>query len=143
MTSLKHIMVVENESFIREIVKMCLQDFGDFTVTECQSGDEAIAKFVEVKPQLVFMDVMMPGINGIKTFEKIQALPGGKETPVVFVTARAHDNYIQEYLALGAAGVIAKPFDLITVAKELTAIWEKCELKRVGQSPKPTSSEAG
>jgi CheY-like chemotaxis protein len=124
MPALQNIMLVENEEDIREIEQLCLKDLGDFNITACESGQEALDKFPTVKPQLILLDVMMPGLNGISTFERLKLLPGGKEVAVVFVTARAHPTQITDYMKLGAAGVIAKPFDPITIIKEITDIWD-------------------
>jgi len=125
MPELRKIMLVENEEEIRDIECLCLEDLGKFDITSCASGHEAIDKFHSEKPQLIMLDVMMPGMNGMQTFEKLKTLPGGKDVPVVFVTARAHNVQISEYMKAGAAGVIAKPFDPITIIKEITSIWEK------------------
>ncbi|MDP9127183.1 MAG: response regulator [Pseudomonadota bacterium] len=125
MPALQKIMLVENEADIREVACLCLKDMGDFEVTLCESGEEALAQFPLAKPQLVLLDVMMPGMNGLVTFERLRALPGGAQVPVVFMTARAHPLQMDEYLKKGAAGVIAKPFDPTTIIRELSAIWER------------------
>jgi len=75
-----------------------------------------------LRPDVILLDVMMPEIDGIETLSRLRGLPGHAETPVIFMTARTMDHERTLYLDLGALGVIAKPFDPMTLAKKLRDI---------------------
>ena len=77
-------------------------------------------------PDLILVDVMMPGMDGLATLKALREDPRTAETPVVFMTAKVMPRERERYLTLGAVAVIAKPFDPSTLADELAAIWRDC-----------------
>ena len=89
MPQLKKILYVEDDESIAEVVMMTLEDFGDFQVQHCPSGQEAVDAFSVFKPDLVLLDVMMPGMDGPTALQHIRKLPGGSSIPVIFMTAKA------------------------------------------------------
>ena len=121
---LRNILYVEDDADIAEVALMTLEALGGFSVVHCPSGHAALAQFRAVAPQLVLMDVMMPGMDGPETLGRLRHLPGGAQVPVIFMTARAQLHEQAAYRALGALGVIVKPFDPITLCEEITQIWE-------------------
>lgn len=123
MNELHRITYVEDEPHIREIVQLALEELGGYTLHVCESGAEALDTAPIFHPDLVMLDVMMPGMNGIETYRALRAIPATAHTPIVFVTAKAQPHEIAQYKALGAAGVIAKPFNPITLPDEVQAIW--------------------
>ncbi len=76
-------------------------------------------------PDLILLDVMMPGMDGVETFQKLRQISNLKNTPVIFMTAKAQPAEIDHYKSLGCAGVIAKPFDPITLPDEVRTIWRE------------------
>jgi two-component system, OmpR family, response regulator len=74
------------------------------------------------KPDVILLDVMMPEIDGIETLARLRGLPGHAQTPVIFMTARTMEHERSRYMELGALGVIAKPFDPMTLAKNVRDI---------------------
>ena len=72
---------------------------------------------------VIVLDVMMPGMDGPETLKQLRTFPALADTPVVFMTAKVQPQEVQGYLNLGALGVIAKPFDPMTLAEQLRAIW--------------------
>jgi two-component system, OmpR family, response regulator len=100
-----------------------LETINGFTLGICSSGNEALVKAVAFKPDLILLDVMMPGIDGLETFVALRKFPELKNTPVVFMTAKVQPHEVRGYVELGAAGVIAKPFDPMTLADQLREIW--------------------
>jgi CheY-like chemotaxis protein len=122
---LKRITYVEDEPDIRTIGELALTKIGNFTVDVCCSGAEAIDKTPLFKPDLILLDVMMPGIDGIETFHSLQAIPETAGIPLIFMTAKAQKHEIQGYKDLGAIDVIPKPFDPMTLAQDITAIWKR------------------
>ena len=120
------ILLVEDDPDIQEIAVMALEEFGDYTVVACSSGQEAIDTAPEAKPDLILLDVMMPGMDGPTTLQNLRNLAAVVDTPVVFLTARSQPHEVAEYLKLGAAAVIRKPFDPIELCQEIEGIWNQC-----------------
>ncbi|WP_199221388.1 response regulator [Desulfonatronum sp. SC1] len=75
-------------------------------------------------PDLILLDVMMPDMDGPTTMRELRKIPDLANTPVVFLTAKVQPQEFSAYLALGAQGVIAKPFDPMKLADEVHAVWE-------------------
>ena len=122
---LARILYVEDDPDIQAIAVMVLETIHGFTLESCSSGSEALQKAVQFKPDLVLLDVMMPGMDGPETLKGLRGFPELATTPVVFMTAKVQPQEVEGYLNLGAVGVIAKPFDPMTLADELRAIWAK------------------
>ena len=122
---LNRILYVEDDPDIQAIAIMVLETINGFTLEACSSGAEALAKAVQFKPDLVLLDVMMPGMDGPETLKGLREFPELATTPVVFMTAKVQPQEVAAYLALGAVGVIAKPFDPMTLAQELSDIWSR------------------
>lgn len=122
---LTRILYVEDDQDIQAIAMMVLETISGFTLEPCSSGAEALQKAVAFKPDLVLLDVMMPGMDGPETLKGLRAFPELAATPVVFMTAKVQPQEVEDYLKLGAIGVIAKPFDPMTLAQEIRAIWSR------------------
>ena len=120
---LDKVMYVEDEADIREVARLALESVGGFTVELCRSGPEALAVAPSFEPQLVLLDVMMPGMDSPNTMAALQALPGFETVPVVFLTAKAMPSEIERYKKLGALGVIPKPFDPMALAEDVQEMW--------------------
>jgi CheY-like chemotaxis protein len=110
------ILHVDDEPDIREIVEMSLGLNTDFEVRGCASGSEAIATAAEWAPYLILLDVMMPGMDGPTTLTHLRKDPRTADIPILFMTARAQAREVDQFIALGAQGVISKPFDPMTLA---------------------------
>jgi len=110
------ILHVDDEPDIREIVEMSLGLNADFEVRACACGADAVAVAAEWSPFLILLDVMMPGMDGPATLAQLRKDPRTADIPVLFMTARAQARELQQFIALGAQGVISKPFDPMTLA---------------------------
>lgn len=119
MTTKTHILYIDDEADIRGIVEYALEDEAAFSLEMCASGQEAITKVAKFKPDLILLDVMMPGMDGPTTLMKLRDLPNTRTTPVIFVTAKVQPHEIAQFKSLGAIAVIAKPFDPISLAPQL------------------------
>jgi len=124
MTQLRTIMYVDDEPHIRELVEMALSLSAELTVHSCESGVRALAAMVQVQPDLVLLDVMMPEMDGPAVLKAMRADPRLASIPVAFMTARAMPGEVQELLDSGAVGVIPKPFDPMTLARQVASLWE-------------------
>lgn len=103
------ILVVEDEPGIADTIAYALGSDG-FIPELCASGAEALARFAARPPQLALLDVSLPDMNGFELFRQLQALPGGRDVPLVFLTARSGEIDRVVGLELGADDYIAKPF---------------------------------
>ena len=112
------LLYVEDEADIREIAEFALEDEG-FDIVFCESGEQALEKAGDFQPDVILLDVMMPGMNGPTTLENLRQLAGLETTPVIFLTAKVQPNEIKDFIALGAIDVIAKPFDPMTLADKI------------------------
>ncbi|KJV05118.1 response regulator [Methylocucumis oryzae] len=124
MTDLIRILYVEDDPDIREVAEFALEDEG-FELISCASGQEALTQATNINVDLLLLDVMMPGMDGPTTLTKLRELPNTKQTPAVFMTAKVQSSEIAAYLAMGAIGVITKPFDALTLAEHIRELLEK------------------
>jgi CheY-like chemotaxis protein len=124
-TSLKRILLVDDEPDILTVARHVLEALGGFTVVPCESGREALRQAPVFRPDLIMLDVMMPVMDGLQTLEALRDLPAVRTTPVVFMSARVQRHEVAEYKACGAQAVIEKPFDPMTLHDRLCAIWAR------------------
>lgn len=120
---LQKILMVEDETDIQTIARVALEMVGKFDVEICSGGEEALQKAPTFAPDLIVLDVMMPVMDGPMTMARLRELDGFSQTPIVFMTAKAQPEEAAGYRALGAAAVIMKPFDPMTLADELRTIY--------------------
>jgi CheY-like chemotaxis protein len=111
VAAIAKVLMVDDEPHVRRVAELSLSRVGKWTVILAASGPEAIAAAEREKPDLILLDVMMPGMDGPTTLNALQELPATASIPVVFMTAKVQEREIERYLGLGAAGVICKPFD--------------------------------
>ncbi len=120
------LLLIEDEDAIRTIATISLERIGDWTVIGASSGKAGLEAAADDGPfDAVLMDVMMPGLDGPATLERMRdgALPN--HVPVVFMTAKAGEDERRRLVSLGAEGVIAKPFDPMTLDRQLRDILAK------------------
>ncbi|WP_353928977.1 response regulator [Okeanomitos corallinicola TIOX110] len=115
----KRILVVDNEEYIQEITKICLETVADWEVITASSGKEGITKAENYQPDAILLDVMMPDMDGIAAFANLQANPNTKEIPVILLTAKIQDADRRRYAQLGMKSAIAKPFKPLELAVQV------------------------
>ena len=120
---LRTIMYVDDEPDIREIVRIALGLTREFTVHIAQSGEQALMLARELRPDLVLLDVMMPGLDGPGTLGRMRLDPHTAPIPVIFMTAKAMPKEVALLLEMGALGVIAKPFDPMRLSAQVSSLW--------------------
>ena len=118
MTQGLKILYVDDEDDIREIAVMSLELDPDIQVQTSDCGSAALLKAQDWLPDLILLDVMMPGMDGPETLARLRQDPATSAVPVVFITARTQPEDIEKFMALGAAGVISKPFDPMSLASD-------------------------
>jgi CheY-like chemotaxis protein len=97
---------------------------GGYVLHTCLNGAEGLRMAASWKPDLVLTDVMMPEMDGIATFKLIRENQATAGIPIAFMTACVEQSQQEQYRSLGAAGLIKKPFDPITLPNEVRAVWQ-------------------
>jgi len=115
------ILHVEDEPDIREVVKISLALDPEIALKSCESGADALTEAASWSPDLILADVMMPVMDGPQLLTELRGDTRTAGIPVVFMTACAQSSEVAHFLSLGAAGVLAKPFDPLTLAKSVRA----------------------
>ncbi len=121
--ALESILYVEDEPDIRTVASLALHDIGGLQVKTCGSGREALELADRSRPDLILMDVMMPDLDGPATLSRLRENPDTAHIPVVFMTAKAQPEEVEYFKGLGVVEVIGKPFDPLTLADRLRALW--------------------
>ena len=124
MSELQRVMLVEDDKDIRTVATMALEMVGGLKVHACESGAQALETVAAFAPQLVLLDVMMPGMTGPEVLNALRQREDTRVLPVVFLTAKAQDAEVAHLKGLGALDVIAKPFDPMTLSDALKKLWE-------------------
>jgi len=120
--AIQKVMLVDDEPDIRRLGQVCLQSIGKWQVVLCASGAEALEAAAREQPDAILMDVMMPHLDGPATLSALRQNPLTRAIPVVFMTATGDSSAVAELVALGARGVISKPFAPMTLAAQLRAL---------------------
>lgn len=123
MAGLQRILMVDDDSDIRTVAEISLTAVGGFTVEVCASGPEALEKAPAFGPDLILLDVMMPGMDGPTTLKGLREIPALAQTPVIFMTAKVQPQEVAQLVACGALDVLAKPFDPMALSDALRRIW--------------------
>jgi DNA-binding response OmpR family regulator len=124
VTTRPNILVVDDDPDLRELVGMKLWHSG-FTVSIAGNGDEALAAIADLQPDLVVLDVMMPGTDGLAVCRQLRDDPQTAALPVIMLTARSHAAFVLEGFAAGATSYLTKPFsprELVAEIESLLAV---------------------
>jgi CheY-like chemotaxis protein len=121
---IRKVMMVDDEPHIRRIGELSLKGVGKWQVVLAGSGKEAIDLARREQPDVILLDVMMPGMDGPATLAELRDSTDTAGIPVIFLTAKAQRHEVERYRMLGAAGVLTKPFDPMTLPDEVRNILE-------------------
>jgi CheY-like chemotaxis protein len=115
------ILLIDDEPDVRRVVQTCLEKLTRWTVIAVASGEEGLLKATTEKPDAIVLDMMMPGMDGYKFLDALLAKPETQSIPVVFLTAKAESHELRQYEALGVKGTIPKPFNPLTLHRDIAA----------------------
>lgn len=118
----KRILIIDDEFDIRAVAQLTLKTTGEWDVLLAASGAEGLAKAVEKQPNVILLDVMMPDMDGIETFQALQSNSATQAIPVILMTAKVQPAEQRHFAELGIAGVIAKPFKAMKLSAQITDI---------------------
>lgn len=116
---IRKVLLVDDEVDIRTIGFLSLSRVGGWQTVLASSGMEAVTKAAAELPDLILLDVQMPDLDGLTTFGRLRAQAATAALPIIFMTAKLQAQDVARYLELGALGVIGKPFDPLTLPKEI------------------------
>jgi CheY-like chemotaxis protein len=116
------VLLVDDDPSIRCIAEISLANVGNWQVSVADSGKKALEVLLSEKPDVILLDVMMPEMDGPTLFRLIKETTECKSTPVIFITAKVQKHEVEQYLKLGAAGVIPKPFDPMQLPTQILNI---------------------
>jgi two-component system, OmpR family, response regulator len=122
--SLQRVLIADDEPDLLEIARIALETLGGYEVATCQSGGELLRLLPVFEPDLVVVDVLMPDMGGLEVFDALRRESGYQDLPVVFLTGLVLERDLEKLRASGAADIITKPFDPMTLADRIGRIWE-------------------
>ena len=122
-----NLLHVEDDADIRERARMALGISGEFAIIQCESGDEALSEVENSTPDVILLDMMMPGMTGLQTLQHMRKMPHLAEVPAIFMTARTQQSDVDELRAMGNVEVITKPFDPMTLSDQIKEAMAKID----------------
>lgn len=120
----RHLLLIDDEDDIREVAGLSLEMTQGWTVTTANGGAAGIAVAGNCAPDAILLDVMMPDLDGPGTLRALQSQEATKFIPVIFLTAKVQAADRESFLRLGVRGIIAKPFDPMTLGAQVSALLE-------------------
>jgi CheY-like chemotaxis protein len=120
----KKILVVDDEEAVRSLCSACIRHAlgASYVVSEAADGDEAMAAVEAERPDLILLDILLPGMDGFEVCRRLKSSAETKGIPIVFLTALGEEKDVQQGLALGGDGYIVKPFNAVTLAAQIAEI---------------------
>ena len=116
---IEKILIVDDDEDILAVTQLAARAIGKWDVIVARSGHEALDEARESAPDVILLDAMMPGLDGTATLAKLREDPATASIPVIFLTAKVQKHELEQYHALGAIGVIHKPFDAMALPDEV------------------------
>ncbi len=123
--TIRKVLLVDDEEDIRTIGQICLTRVGGWVTFLASNGEDALRMAEAERPDVVLLDVMMPGMDGPTVLARLRANPLTAGIPVVFLTAKVQRGDLGHYVALGARGAIPKPFDPMRLPHEVRRIVDR------------------
>jgi DNA-binding response OmpR family regulator len=117
----KHILIADDDEVLCDLLQLLLAQDG-FSVTVAKDSDEALLAIDAKRPDLILLDIMIPGLSGFDLLQKLQANQFMREIPVVMLSSRSGDRDQVQAFDLGAADFIAKPFRVEELAKRVKRV---------------------
>ncbi len=118
---MKRILVIDNELYIQEVTQICLETIAGWEVLTASSGVEGIERATAEQPDAILLDVMMPDMDGLTTFQNLQKNAATQKIPVLLLTAKVQSSDRRHYRQMGIKAAIAKPFEPLELANEIAA----------------------
>lgn len=118
----KRVLVIDDENNLCTIIQVCLENIGGWETLTAASGREGLSIAQTQKFDAILLDVMMPDLDGLTLFGELQNDASTQAIPVILLTAKVQSHDFAQFSKLGVAGVIAKPFDPMTLSDQVASI---------------------
>jgi CheY-like chemotaxis protein len=118
----RRILVVDDEERIRAVVQVCLEELAGWEVILAGSARDGLALAKTEAIDAILLDVSMPDMDGAALFHQLQAAPETADIPVILLTAKSTPADQSSFLNMGVTGLIAKPFDALTLPQQIAAV---------------------
>lgn len=141
--SIKHALIVDDSKSARLMLQRMLKN-ASLSVDAVESGEEAIDYLKQQHPDIIFMDHMMPGMDGLETTRSIKSNPATQNIPTVMYTSKEGEDYLQEALSTGAISILPKPATpnaLASIIKQIDAIPASITQEKVSAAAVQTAPE--
>lgn len=127
MPAKRRILIIDDEEDIRQVAAMSLETVAGWDVLLANSGSQGIERASATQPDAILLDVMMPEMDGPTTFLKLRAETSTAHIPVLLLTAKVQGADQRRFAGLGVAAVLFKPFDPLTLARQISAVlgWQE------------------
>ena len=122
--TIRRVLIVDDDEDVRNITELAASRLGKWETTLAANGVEALEKARSDPPDVILLDVMMPELDGPATLVRLREDPATAGVPVIFLTAKAQRGEVESYKALGACGVIVKPFEIRNFVAQVRQIVE-------------------
>lgn len=123
------VLLAEDDRDIRAVAKLALKRAG-FDIIAVASGEETIAEAVNARPDVVLLDWLLPGMDGLETMAVLRADARTADVPVIFLSARTHPSEIARAMTAGAIGCLRKPFNALTLGDEVMRLLDDWRAQR-------------
>jgi CheY-like chemotaxis protein len=123
MKPVKSILLIDPNAEVREVLRLCLHDFGGWKVIPATSAQEGLEKLTAEHPDAVLVDILIPQeADGLRLIQTLRAHPLGRSIPIILITARAHWFNAHQIREMGVVGAVAKPFNPLTLPKQVAQL---------------------
>lgn len=118
----KQILIVDDDDDIRDVVRVSLEEFAGWRTIAAASGVEGLQIARANALDAILLDISMPDMNGFQMCEALQADPRTQHIPVIVLTAKVLSSDRQQFSGLEVAGIITKPFNPLTIWRQVAEI---------------------
>lgn len=116
------VLIIDDEDDIREVAALSLESVAGWEVVTANSGAQGLARAAEHMPEVILLDVMMPGMDGPTTFRELRKNPATAKIPVLLLTAKVQSSDQRRFADLGVEAVLFKPFDPLTLSDQIAGV---------------------
>ena len=128
MADERRILIVDDDPVILRLLKVNFEMEG-FSVMTAENGEDGVSAATRETPDIILLDVMMPGMNGLQAAEKLRAQASTKEIPIIFVSAKAQSVDVKAGLQAGAVDYVTKPFDPVELVEKVENLLAQSQRK--------------
>ena len=122
----KRILIIDDDADIREATQLCLEITGHWDVLTASNGQEGVAIAESESPDVILLDIMMPGMDGITILQKLQGSSKTQHIPIIILTAKAQSRDRHYFDQLNVSSVITKPYDPLTISDQIFSVLPGC-----------------